>query len=1167
LTRIIKLEMKGFKSFAKQTELLFGEHFNVVLGPNGSGKSNIIDALCFVLGKSSAKGLRAEKSANLIYNGGKSKKGASEGEVSIYFDNSKRTFPVDDAEIKLTRVVKANGQSQYIINKTKVTRAEVIDFLHHARINPDGYNIILQGDIIHFVEMSGESRRKVIEEIADISIYEEKKTQALSELDKVEGSFKEAEIILKERKNYLSDLSKEKEQAIKFESLEKTIKTGKATLVHRLIGEKTTQISAIQEKNKTHVEKRNALQAEIDELKKNVVTYKEEVKQINDDIEKRGDAEQVAMHKEIESIRITIGTDKNRISAVKDELTKLSDRKAQLAQTLAELNEKARFMKSEESEKQKQLSFNQKQKSELEQKISEFKKKHNLEGASDVEAQIDELDKKIEVGQRHIDELRVQQQDLLRAKDRLEIQISTSDDKIQKMLSVSKEHKKEVESLQRKRDEFKKVTGELSGILTRDSALASELGNARGRMHTIQEELAKVAARKASVQETLGGSAVSAILDNKKRLGIVHGTVSSLGSVQPTYSKALEVAAGARLKAVVVEDDATGQACIDFLKKNKLGVVTFLPLNKIKGQATESSAKDLIKKEGVYGFAIDLIKFDPKYRAIFEHVFGSTLVVEDIATARKIGIGAAKMVTLDGDVTEKSGAMQGGFRQSAGMGGFSVAKLDDDEKKLEEDLADMQALVSRLERDKEQSEKVIYQLRDFKANLEGDIIKLQKGLHVDDADLEISQKLKGDFQKELEETDAKFTQIQMTISTDMRALATLKIEKQKLRDKINDLRNPTKLAELNTFEDQLTKAKESIIRLETELKHISEQIKNALGMEDENIRRVMKSQEKEESDFKTQIADVTGKIKLNEERLKSLEAQEKEFYEKFKKFFERRKVLTEQIEKAESKTITKEDEIRDYERRLSVVSVDIAKLQAEINVLKDEVKEYEGVEILSDSAEHTTEKIKRDIYSAEQKLKDIGPVNMKAVAMYDKVQSEYDKLIEKREVLTQEKENVLVMINQIETRKKDLFIKVFDRLNANFKRIFSSLSEKGEAYLELENPDAPFEAGVNVKVRLSGKKFMDIRSLSGGEKTMTALAIIFAIQENDPASFYIMDEVDAALDKRNAEKLAELVNQYCDRAQYIVISHNDGVIGAANTLYGVSMDQQTGISKVVSLKL
>jgi chromosome segregation protein len=186
--------------------------------------------------------------------------------------------------------------------------------------------------------------------------------------------------------------------------------------------------------------------------------------------------------------------------------------------------------------------------------------------------------------------------------------------------------------------------------------------------------------------------------------------------------------------------------------------------------------------------------------------------------------------------------------------------------------------------------------------------------------------------------------------------------------------------------------------------------------------------------------------------------------------------------------------------------------------------------------------------------------------MYDKVDSEYKRLLEKRQLLTDEKEQVLVMINEIEIRKKDLFLSVFNRLNENFQKIFTSLSTKGEAYLELENPEQPFEGGVTIKVKLAGKKFMDIRSLSGGEKTMTALAFIFAIQENEPASFYIMDEVDAALDKRNAEKLAELIKQYSQHAQYIVISHNDGVISAANTLYGVSMDTD-GVSKVISLKL
>ncbi len=246
-----------------------------------------------------------------------------------------------------------------------------------------------------------------------------------------------------------------------------------------------------------------------------------------------------------------------------------------------------------------------------------------------------------------------------------------------------------------------------------------------------------------------------------------------------------------------------------------------------------------------------------------------------------------------------------------------------------------------------------------------------------------------------------------------------------------------------------------------------------------------------------------------------------------------------------------------------MISLESARLKAELAALEEEMKEFEGV----DPVEETDiTQIKRTITSAENRLSSIGAVNMKALEVYENLNAEYEKLIAKRDKLVEEKDTIFEMMNEIETRKRELFLKMFEIINNNFQNIFTTLSEKGEAFLELEEPENPFEGGVRIKVRLSGSKFMDVRSLSGGEKTMTALAFIFAIQENDPASFYIMDEVDAALDKRNSERLAELVKNYCDRAQYIVISHNDGVISSANNLYGVSMNEH-GISKVVSLKI
>ncbi|HLP79130.1 MAG TPA: AAA family ATPase, partial [Acidobacteriota bacterium] len=508
---------------------------------------------------------------------------------------------------------------------------------------------------------------------------------------------------------------------------------------------------------------------------------------------------------------------------------------------------------------------------------------------------------------------------------------------------------------------------------------------------------------------------------------------------------------------------------------------------------------------------------------------------------------------------------QGGFRKGTTTGlGFTQKEVTDKTDSYQKELGDAQSVLSRLEEQKLKNDEDIARLREFKASLEGDIIKVEKSLHLDDGDLEISKKLKDEFTKELDTVNADYLKLQNSISTVNRTLAQFKIDRQTLRNKITDMRNPTKLAELTTFEEKLRLLVEESQKIEGEQKHITSEISNIIEPEIENTGKIIAQHEKEESNFKTEIETQKSKIATLQTELTTLEEKEAAFYKQFKAAFAQRAKLSDEVEKLEAKTIKKEEEIREKERRTTVVSIEVAKLAAELSVLADEYKAFGEVEIYTDK---DIEEVKKIVSHAEKELIKIGAVNMKAIEMFDKVQAEYDKLIEKRKILGEEKENVLVMINEIEVRKKDLFLAVFNRLNENFQRIYSSLSPKSEAYIELENPEQPFEGGVNVKVKLAGKKFMDIRSLSGGEKTMTALAFIFAIQENDPASFYIMDEVDAALDKRNAEKLAELVTQYSKRAQYIVISHNDGVIAGAKTIYGVSMDVDTGMSKVVSLKL
>jgi len=314
MTKINKLVMHGFKSFAKRTELVFGEKFNCVVGPNGSGKSNILDALCFVLGKSSAKALRTEKASNLIYNGGKDKKPASHAEVSLYFDNTKKVFPTDEEEVKISRIVRPNGNSIYKINDETRTRFQVLELLSIANINPEGYNIILQGDITRFVSMPTEERRLLVEQISGISVYEEKKQKAINELNKVDEKLKEAGIILAERETQLKELKKERDQATKYNEMSHSIKVNKASLLHKTLKRKNQEHEELDDKNKKTKEKLDKKTDEMLAVKNKIKEGRNSIDTINKEIESRGEKEQVDIHKEVEEKLKGIGKDDAQFS-------------------------------------------------------------------------------------------------------------------------------------------------------------------------------------------------------------------------------------------------------------------------------------------------------------------------------------------------------------------------------------------------------------------------------------------------------------------------------------------------------------------------------------------------------------------------------------------------------------------------------------------------------------------------------------------------------------------------------------------------------------------------------------------------------------------------------------------------------------------------------------
>ncbi len=1157
--------MKGFKSFANQTELIFGEKYNVVLGPNGSGKSNILDSLVFVLGKSGSKGLRAEKTANLIYNGGKTKQPAKEGRVSIYFDNASKVFGEGFPELKITRTVKESGQSDYEINDRKRTRQEVVEMLEKARIDPDGHNIILQGDIIHLIEMSGLERRQLIEEIAGIGVYEEKKEKALKELERVDEKLNETHIILTEREAYLRELKSERDQAMQFRQLQDSLRRNKKTVLEVRRSKRMQEREKHEAIGRKHQEEIALAQGRIEEARAQVGANRKEIDEINREIERKGEKEQVALHKEVETLRVDIGVKKARVETLSQEVVKVGERRDSLVKTNQELFERIKYIEEEKRELERDAQESQRGLAQVGERIAEFKRKHSVDDAGRLDKQIEEIDAKAERLQDELARMRAEQQEKLREKDRLDIRAEQADERMAKVLEAEKSNRKQLDALKGKQDAFKQATKELQGALSDDASIASQLSSARAKVSAATDELTRLRAESLSLKEGgAGGAAVAKVLAQKDKMKGVVGTVAELGTVRGEHQLALEIAAGGRLSSIVVEDDKTAGECIDFLRRGQHGVATFLPLNRLRAPAVDASLKELAKKDGVVGLAIDLVDYDRRFEPVFRFVLGNTVVVDTLETARRIGIGKARMVTLQGDLADTSGAMQGGFRAKGRTGmGFAGKELAERVARLERELADSENVLAKLEQKRRDTERVIEGLRSRKAELEAEVITIEKTLHIDSQDLALDKQEKQRMQDERARLEKELDDIVARVSRANRELASLKIEKQRLREQISGMRSPEVLAQLTSFEEKQASVREHISGIAAKMKANDAQLTSVLGPEAARIKEIMKQQDRELQSFRDEQEALRASLAALERSLKEKDELEKKFLSQFKGLFAQREQASERIGKLEGEIDKHQLKAREMEAKNINVSMELARVKAELAGVDEELARYLDVEAFPGKKE---EDCLVEIKEFERMLAGIGAVNMKALDMYEQVEREYKDLVGKREKLALEREDVLVMINEIDAKKAEIFMRAFDALNRNFQRIFTTLSAKGEAYLEIENPKDVFSGGVAIKVKLSGKKFMDIRSLSGGEKTMTALAFLFAVQEHEPAQFYVLDEVDAALDKHNSEKLGKLVRAYCKDAQYLVISHNDAIISEADNLYGVSMNEH-GISKVTTLKI
>jgi chromosome segregation protein len=1187
MSRIKRLKMKGFKSFANPTILNFEEGFNTIVGANGSGKSNVFDAMCFVLGRMSSKGLRADKLGNLVFNGGKTTKPSKEAEVAIYLSNdNKELINAEIDEVKISRVVKKNGTSDYFLNNNKATRTEIVELLKRAYIDPDGYNIILQGDIMRIVNMSPVERRELIEEIANISNYEEKRQKALKKLDKVETDLKEADLLLEEKTKYIKELKSEKEAAEKYHRVKDDLRYNNLLLVKaklirnaKLKQSKEETLNSEEEKLKVHKDKLEEFESQEAEIDKQINELEKsiEIKSHNDFIE------------------VT-----NKITALESEIQNLKERKAEYKKQIDELKTKSVGIKeniksnkekiSQIEEDNKKLEVNkkelEKELKEVEDELGGIKKNFSSESFKE----IDEIDKNIdELNEKKYNKNQLKQDNAIQV-EKINTKIEHLEEDLKKIEQHSSENKDQVKELNDNRTKLKKLITQISEIATKNSEVSAKLSSVNQEYSSLVEEHSKLKMKSESSKDLMATNrAVDTVLKLKHKDSNIHGSVSQLATVSPKYSMALETVAGKSLFNVVVENDNIAVKYINYLKSNKIGNCTFLPLNKVRTKFRLDDS--VLNKKGVIDYALNLVKYDKRYENIFHLIFQDTVVIENIENAKGVGIGDYKMVTLDGDLVTKSGAMSGGFKaRKQALGAFKDEKTDEKLAEVENKISTLKSTIDHLRDEKESSEEKLYELRQEKAELEGDISKLEKVLSIEGRDTSSIKKdieaLVGDKQV----IEGSLKKLDREIDGINKEIEKLQTNKAKLKGSSS---GNSQFNKLSKIEEKRDKLKEKLRQVSSIVDGNNIQIKNVLKPEVNNLEKIQKDSTNSAENMKKSSDEISEKIKTKETELKEYKAKERELSKDYKdfiakrdKFKEDRKKIEEKYEKEYSKFEKIKEKMAQLNYAISEYDTLNENLNEELEILYDSLKaefieeDDEGNKVGEDKIEKLLKRVEEalenkniDIKELQSKVNNLktrmnsfGAINMKAVEIYDKLSEEFNELLEKREGLNGEKAEILKLVEEMDIKKKEKFMVTFDQLKDNFHRIFSELSTKGKAELHLEDEKDIFNHGVEIKVKMTQKNYLDIKSLSGGEKTITAIAFIFAVQEFNPASFYIFDEVDAALDILNAEKLGKLIKNYSGNAQYIVVSHSEYLIQSADIIYGVTMNDYK-ISDVVSLDL
>ncbi len=1176
-----RLEMQGFKSFADKTVLEFMPGITAVIGPNGSGKSNISDSIRWILGEQSMKSLRGTKTQDIIFAGTQSRKSLGFAEASLVFDNTDGTLPIEYSEVTVTRKIYRSGETGYYINKAPCRLKDVVELFMDTGIGRDGYSIIGQGKIDEILSNKSEDRRHIFEEAAGIVKYRSRKEETEKKLEQTKLNLLRINDILTEIEGNLEPLQMQADKAKKYLNLKEELKNIEVGLFIYNI-EKYRQ--ALEELTSDEEIMNSTLNQEEGKLEK-IKILKEELKDRIDEITLQIENMQnigFESQKEIEKLNSNINLAEAKIKN-NIENTELYQKE------IKELEEKIENLKQDIEQKQnKKDNLKQnKEKFENELKAKEEELKKLTEKLSSKEIEIETKKKQVE---ENIDK-----------KYELQTEISTQTANIDNIEKRQKQIKQEIDAnilnLDRTRMKREDIAKGFYQIENNRNKVLKSIENIDSQKQKIDEKIKEFdlqiinntndmrmkqsrynfLVETEKEKEGYIKSVKSLLIDCEKikELGKgMHGVLANIISVPSEYETAIEMCLGASLQNIVTDTEEDAKKLVEHLRKNNLGRASFLPITSVKGKKLDSIKG---KKIGVVGVASDLVKFDKKYELIILSLLGRTVVMDNMQNAinlAKENNYSFRIITIEGDVINPSGAITGG---SVAKKTVNILGRSREIEVLEKELNGLRNKISKLEEDKEKyvdsSENIIEEVQSLEKQLqEIDITyatEKQRIISIDENIEQIQNRI-DKLKEEVEKTEKSKNETLASKQKNKECIEKMSKQNEEDQKIIDEFSNANKesqkyiddlnlditnlkisVSSFNESEVSIQEMTEMIMKeIETHTKNKNNkslQIKNAIS-ENDKLKIEIENTKQEIEKVKSKVSNSGENIdKMKKERIEKnekLSKKEEEQTEQFKRIED----LKAQITKIEVKKTKTEEDITDV----------INKMWEEYELTPNNAGEYQKPENVAVT--------QRRVNVLRTDIKELGSVNVDSIEEYKKLKDRYDFMCEQRLDLEDTMSKLRKVIQDMTETMKQQFKEKFEIINKNFGEVFKELFGGGMAEVTLTDEENILECGIDITVQPPGKKLQNMTLLSGGEKAFTAIALLFAILKINPAPFCVLDEIEAALDDVNVYRYAEYLKKFAKETQFLVITHRKGTMEAADTVYGVTMEEK-GISKLLSMKL